>query len=102
MIPENNIRPLSLVYMPVIYGRILEEGKVLESKNTKPKKSKSIKVTKNSSDRAEEMIKKSNLFECIRIRLDVTLNVPPEKRNQFNVEISLMIIKEKLNYLTTP
>ena len=89
MVPENNVRLVSLVYIPIIYGQILDDGKILETPKQKPTK----KITKIEQHLAKtkDKLTKTTLFECIRFKLDITLNVPAQNREEFNVDLDLIL-----------
>ena len=89
MLPENNVRLVSLVYIPIIYGQVLDDGKVLETPKRKP--AKTITKIEQHLGKTKDKLIKTTLFECIRFKLDITLNVPAQNREEFNVHFELIM-----------
>ena len=85
MLLENNIRPISLLYMPILYGEINSDGKVIEKEFTQKK----IKKKTQNTDFENGFFSQNTLMKCIKFKLKVVLNVPIEEKEQKEV------IKEK-------
>ena len=81
MIIENNVRPISLLYMPVLYGEIDSDGKIVEKKFTQKKK----KAKSTNTDFEVGFFSQNSLMKCIKYKLKVVLNVPIEEKEQKEV-----------------
>lgn len=84
MFENNNIRPVSLIYIPIIYGEMNEDGTVVEKKKT-IQPVKEDKKTKNNLDFVNGFFSQTTLFDCVEIQLKIVLNVPIDEKEQHEV-----------------
>lgn len=83
MINENNVRPVSLVYMPVLYGEVDGDGNLVERDD--PNIKERPKARERNTDFETGFFSQTSLMQCVKVRLMVVLNVPISEKEQKEV-----------------